>query len=280
MARITIAIPARNEAALLAGALENLRRQSFSDFEAIVYDNASDDDTPRVAKEMAARDPRFSYVRRSENIGALRNFHESLLAASSPFFLWRACDDQCGDNYLAVLAALLDADAEKVLAVGAIDSSDLDGGNARRFDFAGARGGTRAVLRARAAMIYGLFRREPLTRRMNDVMSEYGEAFGFDYLVLLPFIFDEQVAASNATTFRQIKKRLKRPGAARRGRGPAELDRMISLRRRFYACARTVIAARAPSLPARMFHGAVLWIFTGKRLFGFRKVVLRMLTRG
>ena len=45
MARVGIAVPVRNGGALLVEALECLRTQTFEDFEVVIGDNASDDET-------------------------------------------------------------------------------------------------------------------------------------------------------------------------------------------------------------------------------------------
>lgn len=285
MPRVTIAVPVYNEAELLAGSLENLRAQTFTDFEVLIFDNASDDDTPRVAADFAARDPRFQHIRQPHNKGALRNFQESLEAATSPYFMWRACDDRSDNNYLEALVGLLDANPGKALAVGDIVSSDLDGSNARTFVFPNYAGGptfanrTRLILGARAAWIYGLYRREVLAEWMNAAVRDYGVAWGFDHIVLLSYWFDDLVVGTRATTFRQIKKRIKNAGAPRKPRGPAELDEMIGLRQKFFAVARGIMRQRVSSGPMRRIYDGVLWAYTGKRLFRFRKVFMRQLLR-
>ena len=285
MAKVTVAVPVYNEANLLAGSLETLRTQSFTDIEVLIFDNASTDATPQVAADFVARDARFRYFRQPENKGALRNYHDALLAASSPYFMWRACDDRCHVNYIETLYALLEQNPAKQLATGDVILSNLDGGRARTFVFPNRAGGptlrnrTRYILGVRAGWFYGLYRRDAITSRLNAVMQVYPQAWGFDYLVLLPFLFDDLVIGTRATTFQQILKRIKTPGAPRRRRTVKEIDAMIDLRQRFLTEARSVVAKRIYARPARLFYGALLWVHAGKRLFRFRKVIMRKLTR-
>lgn len=59
---ISILLPARNAEATLATCLRSLLRQSEPDWECIVVDDASGDATAAVARDFAARDPRFRVV--------------------------------------------------------------------------------------------------------------------------------------------------------------------------------------------------------------------------
>jgi len=54
-ARISVIVPVRNDAGHLRRCLEALRVSECRDFELIVVDDASTDDTPRVAEELGAR---------------------------------------------------------------------------------------------------------------------------------------------------------------------------------------------------------------------------------
>jgi len=56
--RVSVLMPVRDGAAHLATALRSLRRQDFGDFEVLVQDDGSGDDSPRIAREFARRDPR------------------------------------------------------------------------------------------------------------------------------------------------------------------------------------------------------------------------------
>jgi glycosyltransferase involved in cell wall biosynthesis len=285
MAQITIGVPVFNEAALLGATLENLRTQSFDDFQVLIFDNASTDDTPDVAARFASLDPRFQHVRQPFNKGALNNFDESLRAANSPFFMWRACDDRCDENYLEVLHRELLAHPDRDVAVGNVVSSDFDGGNSRRFESpkfsqTGSLRTIQAVLGGRPSWIYGLYRREPLTTRMKLVMQDYRDGWGFDHLILLSFLLASKIIGTADTTFYQIKKRIRGPRKVRRS-PPAieEIDRMIVVRQRFFAVGRRMISEEVRSKPERAFYNAVLWYFIGKRVYKFRRIAWRLWTK-
>jgi hypothetical protein len=285
MPLITVGVPAFNEAELLVGSLEALRKQTFQDFEVLVFDNASTDATPQIAADFAARDPRFIHIRQPYNKGEFRNFHEAVQTATSPYFLWRACDDRSSLNYLEALSALLDAHPEKDLAVGNVAREDKYGGEPKVLSWPDLQGGAtfanrvRYLLGTRSGWYYGMYRREAIVKSMNEVVSTYRNLWGFDYLVLLGFMLDDKIIGTGAATFVQGRKKLLERGTPRPRRTPEDRDRLIYLRHRFLDVARAMLAERVPSRFMRALFEPVLFAFVGRKLFAFRKVALRMLTR-
>jgi chlorobactene glucosyltransferase len=59
---VSVIVPARNEAAPIGGCLTSLLAQDYADFEVIVVDDESGDQTPAIVAEMAAHDPRLRLV--------------------------------------------------------------------------------------------------------------------------------------------------------------------------------------------------------------------------
>jgi hypothetical protein len=64
---VSIGLPVRNGAPLLAAAIESLLAQDFGDFELLISDNASDDGTPDLCSTFARSDRR---VRTIDSVGA------------------------------------------------------------------------------------------------------------------------------------------------------------------------------------------------------------------
>jgi glycosyltransferase involved in cell wall biosynthesis len=54
----SVLLPVRDAAPWLEEALTSLSRQTFEDFEVVLVDDGSTDESPRIAREVAARDPR------------------------------------------------------------------------------------------------------------------------------------------------------------------------------------------------------------------------------
>jgi glycosyltransferase involved in cell wall biosynthesis len=63
---ISIIIPTLDRAVLLQEALDSLRQQTFQNWEALVIDDGSQDDTESQVFQLSQLDPRIRYVKRSE----------------------------------------------------------------------------------------------------------------------------------------------------------------------------------------------------------------------
>lgn len=59
---VSVLIPARNEEASIGGAIASLLRSNHPDYEVIVMDDASEDETARIVQRIAASDPRVRLV--------------------------------------------------------------------------------------------------------------------------------------------------------------------------------------------------------------------------
>ncbi len=66
---VSIGLPVFNGADFLTEALESILAQDFEDFELIIADNASTDDTPNICQRYADRDDRITYIRHPKNMG-------------------------------------------------------------------------------------------------------------------------------------------------------------------------------------------------------------------
>ncbi|MGH9458043.1 MAG: glycosyltransferase family 2 protein, partial [Thermoanaerobaculia bacterium] len=140
---LTIGLPVYNGARFLREALESLLAQTFRDFELVVSDNASTDDTAAICAEYARRDARIRYMRQSTNIGLLANFRSVLDAASGEFFTWAAYDDTWDPEWLEQLVAT--SARHRCLSYGLLQKVDErasplhDPANHRRLEFLGTR---------------------------------------------------------------------------------------------------------------------------------------------
>lgn len=114
--RVSIGLPVYNGAGYLRQAVESLLSQTFTDFELILCDNGSTDQTQSICTAFAARDPRVRYHRSDRNLGAAANFNTAFRLARGQYFKWAAHDDLHAPAYLAQCVAALDRDPAAVLA--------------------------------------------------------------------------------------------------------------------------------------------------------------------
>lgn len=113
--RVSIGIPVFNGATYIKEALDSLVNQTFQDFEIIISDNASQDDTPSICKAYSRADERVRYVRHDHNHGAALNYNFVFNQARSPYFKWASHDDVCAPLFLERCVEVLDRSPETVL---------------------------------------------------------------------------------------------------------------------------------------------------------------------
>ena len=93
---ISIGLPVYNGASEgLPSTLESILSQSFENFELIISDNASTDDTREICEDYARRDPRVRLHLNAENVGAGANHNIVFKLARGRFFKWAAADVLC-----------------------------------------------------------------------------------------------------------------------------------------------------------------------------------------
>jgi glycosyltransferase involved in cell wall biosynthesis len=90
--------------------------QTFDDFELIICDNCSEDNTEEICRKAAAGDKRIRYRRNIRNIGAAANYNLTVELSSGKYFKWAAHDDICAPDYLKeCLQAFEESPADVVL---------------------------------------------------------------------------------------------------------------------------------------------------------------------
>src|SRR5205814_7529317 len=120
--RVTVVIPTFNRASLLRESIESVLAQSFTDFELLVADNGSTDDTPRLVASI--EDPRVGADRLETNIGMIGNLDRSLSMGTGPYLVVLHDDDLLHPRHLETTVAALDARPEVAFVHTAISFID------------------------------------------------------------------------------------------------------------------------------------------------------------
>lgn len=127
--RVTIGVPVYNCAQHLPAALESLLAQTFTDFELLVSDNASTDETAAVIDRFRRRDGRIRYVRHAENSGAPANWNYVAREARGQYLKWASGNDIAAPAMLARAVEVLDREPAVVLCYGRTELIDERGGS-------------------------------------------------------------------------------------------------------------------------------------------------------
>lgn len=92
MPLVSVIIPTYNRAALLGRAVESVLKQTFQDFEAIVVDDASTDNTQGTIEKYSNR--RLIYLRHAINKGGGAARNTGIMAAGGDFIAFLDSDDE------------------------------------------------------------------------------------------------------------------------------------------------------------------------------------------
>lgn len=112
MPRVTIVLPTHNRAGLLPSAIESVLGQTFSDWELIVVDDGSTDETPRIIADFMARDPRVRSVRNDPNVRLPRALNRGFELALGEYLTWTSDDNLYRPLAIEELVLRLDASPE------------------------------------------------------------------------------------------------------------------------------------------------------------------------
>jgi glycosyltransferase involved in cell wall biosynthesis len=123
MTRVTAAITTYNRAAFLPGALESVLAQTFADYEVLVVDDGSTDDTPDV---LAGYGDRIRVVRQA-NGGRSAARNTAVREARAPLISFLDSDDRWLPDKLERQVPVLEARPRAALVHGHVDVIDGDG---------------------------------------------------------------------------------------------------------------------------------------------------------
>lgn len=93
MSRMSICIGTRNRAGLLARHIRHIQRFRSLDFEIVVSDNGSEDDTREVVAALQRDDPRIFYIRQEQPLTWYESISASLALAGGDYLMFIADDD-------------------------------------------------------------------------------------------------------------------------------------------------------------------------------------------
>ncbi|MEV6959603.1 glycosyltransferase family 2 protein [Streptomyces sp. NPDC051207] len=127
-ADVTVIVIVHNDAARLPRAVASVRRQTHADLEIVISDDHSTDDTPDVARRLAAEDPRIRYLRLPRNSGGCGVPRNRAIAVSrAPYLMFLDSDDELTDDAVELLlAAHRERDID--FAMGAVRRIRVDSG--------------------------------------------------------------------------------------------------------------------------------------------------------
>ena len=124
---VSLGVFLRNEHQFIRESLASLQAQDYSNLEIVISDNCSTDGTDEICRQMCDSDPRVSFERQEQNIGAAANSIYVLERASGKYFMWASGHDLWSPDLISTAVAALEERPDAALAYASSSWIDADG---------------------------------------------------------------------------------------------------------------------------------------------------------
>jgi len=181
--RVSVLLPVYNGVKYLSSAIESVLSQTYSDFELLIFDDCSDDDSQDLIQFYARRDKRIIVRRNEVRKGLFGNYNNCLKHASGEFIKPFAQDDVLAPEMLEHAVQVMDDFSQvALLSVGRrfIDWSGMEHTDLSSMPSAGDLCGSNKVVPARELMEKSLFPVRNIIGEPASIMfrrSSIGEGF-------------------------------------------------------------------------------------------------------
>lgn len=119
--KVTILLPAYNTALYLRDSLDSIMRQAFKDFDVLLIDDGSMDDTSKIAIEYSNIDRRIKYYKNEKNIGLIKTLNKGLSLAKGEYIVRMDADDIMFDDRLYKQVKYMDSNPECFVCGGQME---------------------------------------------------------------------------------------------------------------------------------------------------------------
>lgn len=150
---VSVLMCARNAGAYVAESFNSILAQTFKDFELVVVEDASTDQTVRLIEGFA--DPRIKLLRNAENLGVAASRNIALAQARAPIIVLADADDVSAPDRLERQKDFLDKNPDVGLLGAYADVIDADGALLGAIKTPIEDDGIRREMRTRAALVHG-----------------------------------------------------------------------------------------------------------------------------
>ena len=113
--KVSIGLPVYNGGKFIEETIKNVLSQDYKDYELIISDNASTDNTRDICHQFVEKDKRIQYFLNSQNFGLPFNYKQAFDLSKGEYFKWISADDKMDPGYLSRCVKVLDQDKSVVL---------------------------------------------------------------------------------------------------------------------------------------------------------------------
>lgn len=125
--KVSVLIPVYNRRDLISETVNSVLNQTFQNFEIIIVDNQSTDNTYQVCLDLAKTDPRIKVYQNEENIGPVKNWQRCLELAQCEYVKILFSDDLIHPNFLEKTITYLLDPSVAFVSTGVTQSETFSG---------------------------------------------------------------------------------------------------------------------------------------------------------
>jgi glycosyltransferase involved in cell wall biosynthesis len=182
---VSVCLMTYDRAPYLRGVIDSWLSQTYSNFELVISDDASSDETPKICEEYVQRDKRVRYFRNEKNLNAPGCFKAAFGRARGKYFIWASDDDLWDKRFLEDCLGVFEKDPELIMVFADMVDVDRSGNVLKHLDPAKYMPLARDLYArlkefilfyltedGKVQLIYGLWKKEAV---LNEPMFGYRE---------------------------------------------------------------------------------------------------------
>jgi glycosyltransferase involved in cell wall biosynthesis len=112
--KLSFGLPVFNGQRSIARVIDSIQAQTFTDFELVISDNHSQDETAAICTERARADERIRFFPQHANAGIVANFNRAFRLSGGEYFRWIGADDWLEPTYAEKCVGLLERHPEAI----------------------------------------------------------------------------------------------------------------------------------------------------------------------
>ncbi|MGJ1359008.1 glycosyltransferase family 2 protein [Sphingobacterium siyangense] len=170
-AKISILMPIYNGAIFLQEALDSIWQQTFQDFELIIVDDGSTDDTAKIIFEK--NDQRLRYFKNEKNLGIIETLNRGLEYCQGKYIARMDADDIAFNNRLELQYNYMEKNPETVLCGSSIIKFS------QTYSFKDFRGGNDDKIKAK--LVFDTAINHPSAIFRNDIIKKHNLRYQNEY---------------------------------------------------------------------------------------------------
>ena len=124
--KISVLMPVHNSQKYLSTSIESILSQSFKDYEFIIINDGSTDDSLKIIEKYKYNDERIVLIKNKFNLGTTKSLNRGLLIAGGKYMVRMDADDWSYPDRLKTQYEYMEKHSEIGVSGGAIDVCDED----------------------------------------------------------------------------------------------------------------------------------------------------------